>query len=563
MIARVHPDRPNAYVRPAGHLRRILLAGLLTGLAACGGGGGDSGGNPVTPPPGGSNPVTISGIVTYDRVPARTNGSGLDYGATLALAVRGAEIQALDSAGNVLDQSTTSASGAYSLTVPGDTQVRVRVRARLLQAGTPGWDVSVVDNTSGDALYVLDGAPFDAGSGATGRDLHAPSGWNGSDYVSTRAAAPFAILDTIRMAMETVLAVDADAEFPSLTVKWSRLNVPTDGDEAAGQIGTTFYRRDGSGAQIFVLGAEDNDTDEYDTHIVLHEWGHFFEDAFSRSDSVGGPHAGGDRLDPRVAFSEGWGYAFAGIASSDPVTRDTAGGDQQLGFTIDVEQNANSNPGWYSEGSAQSILYDLVDPIDDGVDSVTLGFQPVYDVMVSQQRSTPALTTLFTFLTALRAAEPASVAGIDAIVAAQDIDAAVVDDFGSAETNDAGNSDDVLPVYTPIVADGPSPVVCSIGGPTGFGVNNKLSNRRFLVTDLPASDTYRITVTGPAGSDPDVVAHQGGFVDIAQSEDDGLETLTVSLGAGTAVIEVYEFGNITPGAGASGRTCLSVSLTRL
>ena len=47
----------------------------------------------------------------------------------------------------------------------------------------------------------------------------------------------------------------------------------------------------------------------------------------------------------------------------------------------------------------------------------------------------------------------------DAIVAAQDIDATSIDPFGSAETNDAGDSVDVLPIYTALTANGPVPIM--------------------------------------------------------------------------------------------------------
>jgi hypothetical protein len=49
----------------------------------------------------------------------------------------------------------------------------------------------------------------------------------------------------------------------------------------------TYYTDGG----LFIYGDEDLDTDEYDDH-VLHEWGHHYEDKFSRSDSIGGEHGG-------------------------------------------------------------------------------------------------------------------------------------------------------------------------------------------------------------------------------------------------------------------------------
>ena len=65
-------------------------------------------------------------------------------------------------------------------------------------------------------------------------------------------------------------------------------------EPARGWIVTTAYRvwfRSAGGARagIYVLGAADNDTDEYDQHIVAHEFQHFLEDQVSRSDTPGGP----------------------------------------------------------------------------------------------------------------------------------------------------------------------------------------------------------------------------------------------------------------------------------
>jgi len=84
----------------------------------------------------------------------------------------------------------------------------------------------------------------------------------------------------------------------------------------SGLIGTTHFDGDGN---LYILGDADSDTDEYDDHVIIHEWGHYFEQSFSRADSIGGPHGSGDRLDIRVAFGEGWGNAFSAIATDNPI----------------------------------------------------------------------------------------------------------------------------------------------------------------------------------------------------------------------------------------------------
>jgi hypothetical protein len=367
---------------------RGLATALVTAIAGCGGGGG--GGDP-TPGPGS---VRVSGRVTFDRVPHDPFTSGLDYGATRQDPARGVILEAVAAAGGaVLASTTTDDQGGYRLSVPASTRMLLRARARMLRAGSPAWDFSVVDNTGGQALYVLDGASFDSGTQDAAHDLHAGTGWNGSAYTGARSAAPFAILDSVRVGFDAVLAVAPATQFPPLRLNWSPDNVPSpDQDYATGRIGTTFYTANPD-PQIYILGAANDDTDEYDEHVLIHEFGHYLEHQFSRSDSIGGPHTVGDRLDPRVAMGEGWGYAFAGMATGDPAAHDAFGNRQQLGFVIDVERNDQLNPGWYSEGSIEAILYDLFDADSDGVDAVSLGFGPLYEVLTGAQRDAELMTT--------------------------------------------------------------------------------------------------------------------------------------------------------------------------
>ena len=78
---------------------------------------------------------------------------------------------------------------------------------------------------------------------------------------------------------------------------------------------------------IYILGdftALGGDTDEFDQSVIAHEFGHYVEDRFGRSDSIGGDHGGSATLlDLRVAFGEGWGNAFSGMVLGDPIYRDS------------------------------------------------------------------------------------------------------------------------------------------------------------------------------------------------------------------------------------------------
>lgn len=503
--------------------------------------------------------VTVSGAVTFDYVPHNVV-NGLDYSSTYAAPVRNVQVQAIRAGtSTVIMAADTDGMGNYSLQVPGNTDVFVRARAETTNTGGASWNIRVVDNTQSDALYVLDSPVFNSGVANLIRNLHADSGWNGSSYSGIRAAAPFAILDAITDAVATVVSVDPIAQIPVLLVKWSPQNRPVNGDESIGEIGNSFYRRLANGQrEILLLGSEDADTDEYDRHVVIHEFGHFFEDALGRTDTIGGAHSNGDRLDPRVAFSEGWGYAFAGISTSDPVTRDALGFGQASGFEIDVESNNNLNPGWFSEGSVQSIIYDIVDAADDGADVLTLGFSPVYDLFTGPIRGAPSQVTIFTFIAMLKAHNPGAAADIDAIVQGQSIESTMIDEFATGESNDSGRGSYVLPVYSDIAADAEVVRVCTLGGDSGFGTYNKLSVRRFLRLDVTDTANYRITAAGPSNSDPDIVLHSGDLLSISE-EVGNAEVYDVGLTPGTYIIEVYEYSNLDDAA-PRGRTCINVTV---
>src|SRR5262245_27953211 len=290
-------------------LRLSLCVSLLAALLA--GCGGSSSAAPA-PPPGTS--VVVSGQVTYDRVPA-VLGQGLVYAQTVAQPARGVTVELLQS-GSVSASTTTDAIGNYSFAnVPANTDVSIRVRAEMLRVGTPSWNFRVLDNVNGDALYTLAGAVFNTGTANVTRNLHAASGWGGAAYTTTRSAAPFAILDVAYDAVQLVLTAEPLAVFPALDFHCSTANVPVDGT-GPGEIGSSRFQSD---IGILLVGAADQDTDEYDRHVIAHELGHYLEHYFSRSDSIGGPHALSDQLDMRLAFGEAWGPAFAAMATGDAI----------------------------------------------------------------------------------------------------------------------------------------------------------------------------------------------------------------------------------------------------
>ena len=543
--------------------------------------------------------VVVSGSVSFDRIPvvAGSNG-GLDYAATGPAPAQGVTVEFIEgdplmSNSGAFSTTSTDAAGRFSLQVPSATSGFLRVRAEMVSAGQPGWDVAVVDNTNLDALYALDGAVFDTGDRDSVRDLHAGSGWTGAGYGGERAAAPFAILDTIRKGMDLLVSVDSTIVLSPLALHWSVDNIPSPAsggvNTATGEIVTTFFSEVLGG--VYVLGAENSDTDEYDEHVLLHEWAHYLEAEFARSDTIGGPHALGDVLDLRVAFSEGWANAFAAIATNESLYRDALGPAQGAAPAFDVEGSplpiGNPAPGWFSEQSVHEMLFDLFDAAADGADALELGFGPVFAVLGSGLNESSPPISIFSFIALLKAAETAAVPSIDAIVTAQSMDP-VADIWGTGETNDAGAqfSSDVLPVFTELTPNGPAINVCSTDefSSAASGLVNKLATRRLVRFDMPTAGDIEISMTAtsiPAGeaSDPDFVLHRAGRLEASESAPtaacsnvaaagwspaDCSEVSTFAVEAGAHVIEAYEFSN-TQSFGSAvtpiGRTCFDISVT--
>jgi len=507
---------------------------------------------------------TIVGHIDFERVPLNPATSGLNYAATSDAPVRGAVVEAIDAGDRttLLASGMTDDLGSYSLSFKAGAAFFLRVKAQMLATGTPAWNFRVVDNTNGNALYVLDGENITNDGGT--HDLHAASGWGGTSYTDERSAAPFAILDAVYQAFHLVLGADASVQFPPLDVHWSRTNHDSDTfAPGTGAVGTFYRSGTDSTSGIYLLGTENVDTDEYDSHVIVHEWGHYFQDKFSRDDSVGGSHTLGDKLDLRVAFSEGWGNAFSGMATADPYYRDSGGQRQSSGFSINVESNntsAGAVRGWYSEASAQSILYDVFDDNADGLDSLGLGFGPIYTAMTHEVRTADAFTSLFSFVTALKAGNPDAAAQIDAIVAGQNIRSDTIDAFGTSETNNGGDARN-LPIYRPLTVNAGSPIrVCSS---IANGEVNKLGNRRFFQFTVPQSEHVTITAQSSIGKNPDLVLHQRGTHTYATSDSraNGRQQLVKTLSPATYILEVYDAAASDGDTSTVGNACMDVTVT--
>jgi hypothetical protein len=493
--------------------------------------------------------VSLQGNVRFARVGfLNTSPFGLNYANPVLQPARGIILNVLDATTQAIVATTvTDANGHYVFSVPTNTSVVLQAVARMQRDGTqplPRWDMRVQNGVPGNTPYTFSGASFSSAVGV--QDLDIPLGISsGGTATGQRASGPFAILDTLYRAMQVALGVAPTTNFPVLIVDW--------GSQTAG----TFFSLSG-GQHIALMADLTEDTDEFDQHVLAHEFGHYIEENFSRSDSIGGSHAIGEKLDPRVAFGEGFGTAFAAIVMNDPLVRDSYvdnGVSRGGGFSVEVNPPSPSfsvaGPGcWCNEVSVWSILWDLYDSSSDGSDNIALGFAPIWDVLTNAQRTTPSATTIFSFITGLIAARPADTSLINTLVSAQNITAGV---GGSAitafATNEANNPlsavPGVLPVFTPLMLGAPV-VVRSVDD---AGRYNKVGNRHFLQFTAPTTRSVTLTLSTSnvaTDRDPDFVVYNAGVPISAgvNSSTEHPETETFNVTAGTTyVIDAYDCAN--------------------
>jgi len=473
--------------------------------------------------------IEISGTVHYERVHAKNSGSSsfLDYSDITQETAKQVVVLAIDRSNNLVDSTSTNNQGNYTLSnIPSNSDIKIRVYAKMEKPNR--WNIKVIDNSNSDALYGMDGSFSNSGFSNSVRNLTAPA--------SNKTSPPFAILDSIYLAMNKIYAVDSTVNFPALKVNWSVNNINT---------GTYYDGLD----NIVLQGDQQGDSDEYDDHIVIHEWGHYFEKNFSRADNIGGAHGSNEHVDIRVAFGEGFGNALSAIVTDDPLYFDTFGNN---GWNMNIEQAVHETPGWFSEASIQRILYDLYDSNNDGKDTLSLGFKPIYETLIHGQRNSQAFTSIFSFITELKKANANATSKIDDITANEDI-ATIENIYG---TNRISNvQEGSLPLYTQLSVNKSLGNICTYNY---YGVYNKLANHKYVRFTINKNDTYPIQVKQSNGSssDPEFTLFKTSpFENVSTNESGkaGIEQTNLALTSGDYLLDIYDSSSID-------KACFTVSI---
>lgn len=371
------------------HIFLFFIAAFSTMSCSSGGGGGSSNPPYVCTTHSYPNGVTISGNADYEF---RTNGNGTISGSPRP--IRKAEVKIYS--GNALIQcGATDDSGAFSFSVPqADTTHTVRVSSVIYNTTTRAY---VMNNPSNRQFHYIE-TTFVPNTTKSVGTLTATAATN-----TALKGGAFNILDQIHFANEFLISKTANCAnlfstcptFPGgplVRVFWDK------GLDPGAYVNATFplsYYLPGY-RELYILGGEDGivdsvDCDHFDNSIILHEYGHFIEDVFSRTNSPGGGHDGESIIDARLAWGEGWANFFQAAVTGVAIYRDTWGNGGTTGtyFNVNLETPnqdiaTTMGEGNFREFSISRLLWDAIDPANEvSIDDVESPFAELWTVFAS------------------------------------------------------------------------------------------------------------------------------------------------------------------------------------
>lgn len=327
--------------------------------------------------------VTITGTAQYKRRDVSVAGLGSAASASTH-AIRAAEVRVTDASGaEVQCAETDSVTGAFSFALPqGAVTYTVSVNSRSYNSFLRA---SVLNRPEQNVFYSLS-TTVDASTnvaigtmtaGVTGEILGAAFNildqlFEANLFLRTQTGTGGSLCST---SFPGCTDVTMAAPVPKVSAYWEKGYNPN--AYFGSSSGLSFYLPDYS--RMFILGGingdtDTSDTDHFDNSVIIHEYGHFLEDSMFESDSPGGSHDGNKVIDPRLAWSEGWGNFFQAAVLNDPHYYDSVGnadGSTYLAFNVDIENSALSTNGKdipqsqgegnFREFAVSRMLYDAVD----------------------------------------------------------------------------------------------------------------------------------------------------------------------------------------------------------
>lgn len=297
-------------------------------------------------------------------------------------------------------KATDSTSDLYLPNIPQNYLVRVLARSNYLFSSSDDYlNVSVKKDTYHNEVHFIQQSVYSDGVNGASVDMVALARQNPENLEVTGGA--FNILNNIQQAYDyiklTTTSGTTNCLSTKLNVYWKAgfnpmqyLNPDADPETLSN---TSYFLQ--STNELFISGGQVGDvslsnTDHFDDFATIHELGHFVEKNCGQFTSAGGSHAIVVRIDPRLAWSEGWSNYFATqvmnsqMPNLDPTMSDklieanenngwtfffnsagfidsTQNISNGIGFMIDFK-NAGTNPGEYSSGAYSGSSFDKVNP---------------------------------------------------------------------------------------------------------------------------------------------------------------------------------------------------------
>lgn len=292
--------------------------------------------------------ITLSGTAKYEyrKVSTDSEDEGLLGVAEEPKAIRHAQFEVLNDRTEVVQCGETDEHGKFTVQVPHDHKVySLKIFSR---ADNSFNKVNVFIAPETNELYSID-YNFTANSDLSDIELTAKA-------KGDLKAGAFFILDQIHNVFDKLKVLTVGS--PGLPISyvtsvadiyWAK------GFNPAVYLGNpntsiSFYNKLSN--KIFILGGDNGDvnfedTDHFDSSIIIHEYYHFLEANVSKYSSPGGEHNGTTKLDSRLAWSEGAAQFFQAVINDFPAVIDTAGnidGQTSLIFKVSVE-NESLTPG--------------------------------------------------------------------------------------------------------------------------------------------------------------------------------------------------------------------------
>lgn len=283
-----------------------------------------------------ASPAVVSGTATFykrdiDFTAVSSTVTEMTLGAPISapLPIKYAEVRVLNGSGTVVQCGKTDSNGALKavngtdpLNIPntaGTYTVQVLARAQhTVSVGggkTPFKLYTAIKEVCTNNVHKISTTINSSGTGTYNTSLVAYA--KESQSASIEGGA-FNILNSLAVTYDYLAQNTGTSNLtclnPKLHIYWKAGFNPNqfiDPYTDPSTLGTISYYLRGYN-ELYINGGKlgdvsSADTDHFDDSVIIHEIGHHLESVCGKMESPGGTHYGQFRIDPRLAWSEGWG----------------------------------------------------------------------------------------------------------------------------------------------------------------------------------------------------------------------------------------------------------------